>query len=67
MDPNATLGALRAHIAALHALSAQAEEDCYTDTGELWMRAESIATLAESLDEWMSSGGFKPNSWSKES
>lgn len=64
MDPNETLALLRNTIGALKDFSDLCDEEEYTDTGELWELAESIMELAESLDTWVSSGGFLPNDWS---
>jgi len=53
MDPNAVLADIRARIATLRA------EPHWCMDGE----AHAMADEFEALDEWLSSGGFKPADW----
>ena len=57
MDPNATLDELRelAH-AQLH-----------QDADQGWADPDRMAELFEALDNWITSDGFLPNSWERQS
>lgn len=55
MDPNETLRELREAVTRWH------EADLFeTERGA----AEDMAALVDSLDEWITAGGFLPNAWS---
>lgn len=59
MDPDATLDSLRSLAKAMQAPDA--------DTGDQAEAAEEMAQLFESLDQWLSNGGFPPVEWTEES
>ena len=58
MDPNTNLKEQREIFSRLNSY----EEHEYTDRD---YDLERLAELAESLDEWISKGGFLPDAWSK--
>lgn len=57
MDPNATLESLRNLV--------QAVNDPNADTGDQAEAATEMASLFESLDNWLKSGGFPPVEWTE--
>lgn len=56
MDPNETLRLLRLTVKQM-----RADEDPAVRKAH----ADEIAEYVEALDEWLSSGGFLPEAWSK--
>lgn len=62
MDPNANLAEIREHAAAI--ISALDSDD--REVGfDFVLSAETLATLVQSLDEWITRGGFLPTAWEK--
>jgi len=54
MDPNETLRDIRELVTAWH------EADLHSVEREV---AEDLVTRVESLDAWLTSGGFLPSAW----
>lgn len=57
MDPNVTLGNIRALAARVR------DEEMEND--ELFDVAQNLAEQVQALDEWLASGGFAPAAWRK--
>ncbi len=60
MDPNATLSQLRRVVARIHDNDATPRDP---ETAAMLQDADLLATLFDSLDEWISRGGFLPEGW----
>ena len=56
MDPDATLREIRARIVSIRQRAALEGVD---------YDAEQLVELVQSLDDWLSSGGFLPADWSR--
>lgn len=70
MDPNANLDAMLERARAIIAMVKPPCVSCWThETGKPPVRksdiADELAELVVALDEWLSTGGFLPNEWSK--
>lgn len=63
MDPNATLSQLRRVVARIHDNDATPRDP---ETAAMLQDADLLATLFDSLDEWISRGGFLPQEWSSD-
>jgi hypothetical protein len=60
MDPNATLEELRKLVARVHK-----DYEDPDGNGVDQDDADRLATLIESLDQWITKGGFLPKAWSR--
>ena len=68
MDPNAALEQLRKQVVdTLSMLDAESRPDHYSmeDMDGVFDKLDRLATTFEHLDDWISSGGFLPDSWQK--
>lgn len=60
MDPNAALEGIRERV---NALTADTDMGGVLTASEFIETALELAHLANSLDEWLSKGGFLPDEW----
>lgn len=63
MDPNESLRLMRETILRIQRI--EDGEDYEGKTQELAYLASTLATLSDSLDSWMSGGGFVPSAWAR--
>jgi hypothetical protein len=61
MDPNATLDLMRKFATKIHTEYQDIDGDGIDQDD-----AEYLASLIESLDRWLSRGGFLPKAWERE-